>query len=86
MLTPEMLPAKDKQLFSIGYTCQLLQVVPGQLGVLVESTGVLPAWTIDGTAYFDGDGVKVLVNKANQLRKEIQTAIDKVQAASGGTN
>lgn len=81
MLTPEMLPANDKQLFSFGYTCQLLQVVPGQLGVLIEDTGVLPSWTIDGTAYFDGDGVQVLVNKCNQIRKEIADAIEKVNAS-----
>lgn len=81
MLTPEMLPSRDKQLFSAGYTCQLIQITPGQLGVLIESTGVLPSWTIDGTAYFDGDGVQVLVNKSNQIRKEIADAIEKTQAA-----
>lgn len=81
MFTPEMLPIKDRQLFSVGYCCQLLQITPGQLVVLMEDTTVLPAWIIDSVAYFDGDGVQVLVNKANQLRKEIQAAIDKTQAA-----
>lgn len=75
------LPPTDRQLYSLGYTCQLLQVVPGQLGVLMDATGVRPFWTIDSVAYFDGDGVQVLVNKANQLRKELADAAAKLDAS-----
>lgn len=81
MLNADQLPPTDRQLYSVGYTCQLLQVVPGQLRVLMEDTGVLPFWMIDSVAFFDGDGVQVLVNKANQLRKEIAEAADKLNSA-----
>jgi hypothetical protein len=82
MLNVNDLPSKDRQLFSLGYTCQLLQVVPGQLRVLMESTGVKPFWTVDDVAYFDGDGVQELVNAVNAIRKEITDAAETLRNAS----
>lgn len=79
MLNASQLPPLPNQIYSIGYCCQLLQVVPGQLALLMEETGVLPSHTIDNVAYFDGDGVQVLVNKVNQIRKEISEAMDKLE-------
>lgn len=81
MLEATDLPSPDRQLFSVGYCCQLLQVLPGQLKVLMDDTGVSPFWMLDGVAFFDGDGVQVLVNKANQLRKEIAEAAEKLDSA-----
>lgn len=74
-------PSKDRQFLSVGYLCQLLVVTPGQLIVLMEATGVEVTAMVDGIAYFDGDATQVLVNKLNQLRKEIADAAEAASRA-----
>lgn len=78
MLTGD-LPPVDKQFFGPGYSCQLLQVTPGQLRVLMEAAGVAFVASIDGTPLIDGAGMQALVDKANELRAEIADAASKVE-------
>lgn len=72
------LPPVDRQFFGPGYSCQLLQVTPGQLKVLMEAAGVEFVATLDAVPLIDGVGMQALVNKANELRAEIADAAEKV--------
>lgn len=79
--SPNDLPPIDKQFFGPGYACQLLQVTPGQLKVLLEETGIRFAVMLDNVPLIDGVGMQKLVDKANELRAEIDTAIAKAERA-----
>lgn len=82
--SPRDLPPADKQFFGPGYSCQLLQVTPGQLRLLMEETGVRFVAMHDNVPLIDGVGMQKLVNKANEIRAEIDNA--QKLAAKAGSN
>jgi len=82
--SPSDLPPLDKQYFGPAYSCQLLQCTPGQLRVLMQETGVQVAMMLDNSPLIDGVGMQALVNKANEIRAEIEEA--RQLAAKAGSN
>ncbi len=65
-------PARDRQLVSVGYLCGLLQILPGQLRVLMEDCEVKFAEVRDGVGYVLVADAETLAAKNNELREEIR--------------
>lgn len=71
-----MPPAQDlidsaPQWYSLGACCQLLQVVPGQLYVLMRDVGVTFGQIVDDVPYLRGNDLLTVARRCGELRDEI---------------
>lgn len=74
MLNESQLPPKNDRYFSTGYLCQMLSILPAQLLVLCEATGIEQFdMTQDQTAYLRGDNVQKILDKHAEVVDEINS-------------
>jgi hypothetical protein len=83
MNTSHPLLANDpnRNFYSVGYACQVLQVLPTQLMVLMQAVGVEVDMTIDGVVYLSGDQMQKVVDECTRVRAEIENAQEFAQNA-----
>ena len=79
-LFDDFAPGKESQFFSVGYCCQLMQITPGQLRVLMEATATRFAECRDGVAYVDGAALVNLMCECKKCRDEIEAAANAVSS------
>jgi hypothetical protein len=75
------MPPREEQFFSVGAACQLMQINPGQLQVLMGDCGVRFVRMMDAVPYLDADGLESCAERCRQLREEIEQVAESV-----GTN
>lgn len=74
-------PDRSQQFVGTGTLCQHLQVLPGQLRVLMDSTGVKFAMILDGVGYVRVADAERLAAKCRDTRKAIAEIPDRLAAA-----
>lgn len=65
-------PEPGDRTYSVGYVCFNLQILPGQLAVLMEAAGVTFARMADGVPMLDGHSFIAVAEKAEAVRGEIK--------------
>jgi len=58
----------DRQLFSVGYVAQLVQLPPRDVRLAARSAGVPVAYSLNDVAYYDGAGVVAINRFLRELR------------------
>ena len=66
-------PSRDEQYLSMGFVCQVLQCVPGQLKVLMEDIDVKFAMILDGIGYVCVEDAERIAERCRDIRKEIDS-------------
>jgi hypothetical protein len=74
-------PPLEEQFFSLGFSCQIFNITPNQLDVLMREADVKFSRTIDGVMYVDGRSMEKLTEVFNRLMDEITDAARTVAAA-----
>lgn len=64
-------PNRDQQFVSMGYICQLLQILPGQLKVLMQDCEIKFSQVLDGVGYLSIADAESVAEKCCEVRKEI---------------
>ncbi len=62
----------EKQMFSLGYCCQLFQVAPPILREIAKRAGVKFACAVNDVPYIDGNGLVDMNRYLRQLRAEYE--------------
>ncbi len=65
---------------SMGKTCQLLGIVPGQLRVLMDGCDVVFKMMIDDVGFLNGHDLQKLSQKCQALRAEIAADVKKAES------
>jgi hypothetical protein len=68
-------PERSEQFLSMGFVCQHLQILPGQLRVLMEDTGVKFSQVVDGIGYLSIADAEAVAAKCVEVRKEIHDVV-----------
>lgn len=68
-------PNASQQFVSMGYLCGLLQILPGQLKVLMEAADVRFAQIVDGVGYLTVTDATTVAEKCREVRAEIESAV-----------
>lgn len=68
-------PEPEKQFVSLGYLCGLLQVLPGQLKVLMEDCKINFSMVLDGVGYLTVADAERVADKCREVRDEIDSAL-----------
>jgi len=66
--------------YSVGYSCEALQVVPGQLAVMMEECDVAFRRQVDGVGQIRGDDFLKLLDLRSQIHEEFSEAAEKIAA------
>lgn len=82
----KLFPDRSKFLYSLGKSCELLQVVPAQLHLLMQKTGVSFVLVVDDTGFLSADDLLACAKLAGEIRDEIADAQQTVEVARGGVN
>ncbi|MCC6491915.1 MAG: hypothetical protein IT424_02720 [Pirellulales bacterium] len=69
-------PPLEQTYYSLGFACQLMQIAPGQLQVIMQEAGVAFDHCVDGVAYLRGDQIVTLAPVLKGVRDEINAALD----------
>jgi hypothetical protein len=69
-------PDRDKQFCSMGFVCQLLQILPGQLRVLMEDCEIKFSQVVDGIGFLSVADTETVAKKCRDIRKEICETIE----------
>lgn len=64
----------DKQMFSLGYCCQLFQVAPPIVREIARRAEVRFACAVNDVPYLDGDGVVQMNRYLHKLRAEYEAS------------
>jgi hypothetical protein len=72
----QLAPERDQQFCSLGFICQLLQIVPTQLQVLMEDSGLRFAMVLDGIGYLTVADAERLAEKCRDVRQEIHDTLE----------
>ncbi|MCC7084840.1 MAG: hypothetical protein IT427_07525 [Pirellulales bacterium] len=67
-------PPRQRQLVSIGFLCQLLQCLPGQICTLMEDSDIFFAQTVDGIGFVSLPDAERIAEKCRDVRREIEAA------------
>jgi hypothetical protein len=67
-----LMPPREEQFFSVGAACQLMQINPGQLQVLMGDCGVRFVRMMDAVPYLDAVGLEACAQRCGELRQEIE--------------
>jgi hypothetical protein len=73
-----LIPGPDRQLVSTGFVCQLLQILPKQMYVLMEDCEIQFQQIVDGVGFLLLADAERVAEKCGDVRKEIH---DKLSAA-----
>jgi len=73
-------PPIEERHFSVGFICTLLEINPGQLRVLMESTGSKFARIVDGVAFVDGNALVEIMAECQRVCEEIAAASESVES------
>lgn len=66
-------PPKAAHFVSLGHACQLLEIVPNQLDVLMEASGVRFDEMRDGILYMTGTTWQRVVDQYNAIVAEVES-------------
>jgi hypothetical protein len=72
---------RNAYLYSIGAACQLCQVTPPQLFLVMKEMGVKFQQVVDDVGYINGADLLVVARKCGEIRDEIAAAAGKTEAA-----
>jgi hypothetical protein len=72
-------PPRDKQFVSMWHVCQLLQILPGQLRVLMDDCRVKFAQVVDGVGYLLVADAEAIARKCGDVRKEIHDVLESAE-------
>jgi hypothetical protein len=76
-------PSRDQQFVSAGNLCGLMQILPGQLGVLMEDRRIRFGMILDGVGYLTVDDAEIIGERLKEIRQELTDAVDKLDRAGG---
>ncbi len=63
-----------KQYISVGQLCQFLQVLPGQLEVLMQAASIEQFdMALDGVCYLTADNAELVFEECRKVREEIES-------------
>jgi hypothetical protein len=68
-------PEPDRQFVSVGFIGQLLQILPGQLRVLMEESDIKFALVLDGVGYLSVADAATVAAKCRDVRQEIHDSL-----------
>ena len=57
---PQLQPQAAEQVFSVGYACQYLQVLPADLFAAMKSSGVQFVRSVDGVGYLAAEDLRAV--------------------------
>jgi hypothetical protein len=75
------LPDPADRLYGPGYVCSHLQILPGQLRLLMGDANVKFSKVIDGVPFLDGHGFTAIAERVLAARAALADAQRKVSAA-----
>jgi hypothetical protein len=78
----DFMPEKSEMLFSVGGCCQILNITPLQLSVLMHEAGVKFVRCVDAVPYVDGVQCETLSAKLNEIKTRIQSKVEAVKASA----
>ena len=77
-MTGELAPPPERQYYSVGFVCGMIQRSPDFVFHLMRQAGVEFAWTQDGIGLIRGDGLQKMAAIVRDVREDV---VDKMAAA-----
>lgn len=78
----DLTPPIERTFFSVGGVCQLLQITPGQLRVLMDDLSLKFDRCVDAVPFVDGVQLELLVARRNEIVTNINKAVEGAKAAA----
>ncbi|QDT54771.1 hypothetical protein Pan44_28080 [Caulifigura coniformis] len=75
-------PADDMQFLSMGGLCGMLGLLPAQICVVMQETGIKFAMVLNTVGYFTVKDAETIANRCSSLKKELADAAAKFEAAT----